>query len=445
MNRNPIFLTTVAALFGLVAGIVLPSVETEAEVLQADANLNWYRGNMHTHSHWSDGDDYLEMIASWYREHDYQFLVFTDHNVLADHERWVNVEQSKGGRKAFEKLIARFPELVEQRSTESGELEVRLRTFQEVANQLNVSGSFLLIQGEEISDKFEKAPVHLNASNLVDLIPPMKGQSVYDTIQNNVRAVLEQRQETGQPMIVHLNHPNFGFGVTAEDLMRVQGERFFEVYNGHPGVANSGDVLHAGTERIWDIVLTRRLAELHLPVMYGLATDDGHAYHNVPNRESNPGRGWVMVLANELSAEALIDALEAGRFYASSGVRLDRVEASDEGLSVEIAAVEGESYVIDFVGTRLGYDATSHPVTDEQGEAIRATRRYSDDIGETLKSVQGNRGTYRFTGDEIYVRARITSSAAHPNPSELGDSKQAWCQPVVGLGVRSRAELQQKR
>ncbi len=433
MNDSTYSLSVWAVLIGL----VLPSLDIQAEVMEANEKLHWRRGNLHTHSLWSDGDDYLEMIASWYRENGYQFLVFTDHNVLADHERWIVVEKSKGGRKAFGKLKAKFPKFVDQRSTQSGELEVRLRTFQEVANQLNDPGKFFLIQGEEISDRFEQAPIHLNASNLVELIPPMKGRSVYDTIQNNVRAVLEQRQKTGQPMIVHLNHPNFGFGVTAEDLMRVRGERFFEVYNGHPGVANSGDATHAGTERIWDIILTRRLAELRLPVMFGLATDDGHAYHNVPDRSRNPGRGWVMVLAGELSAESLIAALEAGRFYASSGVNLRRVEATTEGLTVEVAAVEGETYVIDFIGTRLGYDATSSPVEDEEGKPIRATRRYSNDLGETFKSVNGNRGTYRFTGDEIYVRARITSSAAHPNPSELGDFKQAWCQPVVGPGVRS--------
>ena len=76
--------------------------------------------------------------------------------------------------------------------------------------------------------------------------------------------------------MVHLNHPNFYYAVTAEDLMQVRGEKFFEVYNGHPIVHNSGDEQHASTERIWDIVLTKRLAELDLPVMYGLATDDGH-------------------------------------------------------------------------------------------------------------------------------------------------------------------------
>ncbi len=110
-------------------------------------------------------------------------------------------------------------------------------------------------------------------------------------MQNNVNAVIAQRERTGVPIFVHLNHPNFHYAVTAEDLMRVRGENFFEVYNGHPGVNNSGDAEHASTERIWDIVLTLRLTELNLPLMYGLAVDDGHAYHNIPSRASEPGRG----------------------------------------------------------------------------------------------------------------------------------------------------------
>jgi hypothetical protein len=73
-------------------------------------------------------------------------------------------------------------------------------------------------------------------------------------------------------------------------------------------------------------------------------------------------------------------------------------------------------------------------VRDKEGKEVRATRRYSPDIGQTLATFQGNKATYRFTGDEIYVRARITSSAGHPNPSEPGEPKRAWCQPVAGPG-----------
>ena len=58
------------------------AVAADPVELSETHELKWYRGNMHTHSLWSDGDDYPEMIASWYKERGYDFLVFTDHNVL---------------------------------------------------------------------------------------------------------------------------------------------------------------------------------------------------------------------------------------------------------------------------------------------------------------------------------------------------------------------------
>ncbi len=284
------------------------------------------------------------------------------------------------------------------------------------------------------SDASHGAPIHMNVSNVEGLIHPQGGDDVFWTIQNNVRAVEAQRRATGRPMIVHLNHPNFGFAVAAEDLMRVRGERFFEVYNGHPHVHNKGDHQHAGTERIWDIVLAHRLGVLGLPVMYGLANDDGHEYHDIPSRASEPGRGWVMVLTEDLTPAALVDSLEAGRFYASSGVALQRVAAGAESLVVEVDPAAGADYTIEFIGTRRGADLTSEPVHGEEGEPIEATHRYSDEVGQTLATVRGPRGEYRYNGDELYVRARVTSSAPHPNPSDPGDPQMAWTQPVVVSG-----------
>ena len=432
MERLQLALRFSSALLLIAAASSVTMPAAQAVVLEAGDGLRWFRGNMHTHSHWSDGDDYLEMIADWYRTHGYQFLVFTDHNVLANTDRWIDVKESEGGLEAFEKLQAKFPSYVQTRTTEEGQLETRLRTFHEVASQFNEPGEFLLLQGEEISDRFGDSPIHLCAGNIVDVIPPMGGNSVLDTIQNNVRAVIVQREKSGQPMIVHLNHPNFGFAVTAEDLIRVRGERFFEVYNGHPRVFNSGDERHSGTERMWDIILALRLAQLQLPMMYGLAVDDGHNYHAMTGHNSNPGRGWVMVLAQQLNAESLIEALEAGKFYASSGVRLQSISATEASLAVEIEPVPGESYVTEFIGTRRGFDPESEPVIDDEGKEMRTTRIYSDDIGETLKKVEGIRAEYHFTGDEIYVRARVISSALQPNPGQAGDRKRAWVQPVLG-------------
>src|SRR5215475_189133 len=65
--------------------------------LQSNDPTYW-KGNLHTHSLWSDGDDFPEMIADWYKQHGYHFLTLTDHNVLSEGERWIDVGTGKNNR-----------------------------------------------------------------------------------------------------------------------------------------------------------------------------------------------------------------------------------------------------------------------------------------------------------------------------------------------------------
>src|SRR3984885_7006173 len=55
----------------------------------------WWKGNLHTHTFWSDGDDFPEMVADWYKRHGYHFLTLSDHNVLSDGDRWLNVTKDR--------------------------------------------------------------------------------------------------------------------------------------------------------------------------------------------------------------------------------------------------------------------------------------------------------------------------------------------------------------
>lgn len=419
-------------LIGAVLAFSAPRTESvaSADSLRAAGPLKWYRGNLHTHSFWSDGDDFLESIALWYRDHNYDFLCFTDHNTLANNGRWIDIDKAKAGRLALQRLKEKFPEGWVEERVRDDRLEVRLKQFGEVVQKLAEPGKFLLIQGEEISDKFGTQPIHLNAHNIREVVAPRGGDSVHEVIQQNVDAVIAQRERTGQSMFIHLNHPNFGWGVAAEDLMRVRGENFFEVYNGHPGVHNAGDFLHTSTDRIWDIINAMRLGEFDLPMMYGLGTDDGHNYHQIPSRASEPGRGWVMVLADELTPEALIASMEAGRFYASSGVALEEITTTPTSLTVTIQPEPDTTYQIDFIGTNKDFSRESEPVRDKMGRKLPVTRNYSQDIGAVMKTASGTSASYDFTGNELYVRARITSSKKHPNPSMVGEFERAWTQPV---------------
>ncbi len=367
-------------------------------------HATWYKGNLHTHSYWSDGDEFPEMIMSWYKSHGYNFVALSDHNILAEGEKWIKVTHSKMYEDGFQSYLAKFGKEVTYH-TDSGRIQVKLKTYAEYKPLFEDSG-FLIIRSEEITDKFQGKPIHMNVTNVEKLIAPQGGGSVADVIQRNIDAVLQQRKETGVPMFPHINHPNFFYSISFQDMISLHGERFFEVYNGHPLVNNYGDSLHPGTEQMWDKINMAYLKK-NQPLMYGLATDDSHNYHQFGSAFSNAGRGWVMVKAEALTPAALIKALEAGDFYASTGVELLELKTEKKTITIKVKAEPGINYQIHFIGASK---------TDEQ-------------VHE-LKVVTGIEGSFTVSSDQLYVRVKITSSKLKANPYRDGEYEAAWTQPV---------------
>ena len=68
-------------------------------------NRKWYKGNLHTHSYWSDGDEFPEMIMDWYKTKGYDFVGLTDHNILAEGEKWIVVRKGRVYEEAFDKYL----------------------------------------------------------------------------------------------------------------------------------------------------------------------------------------------------------------------------------------------------------------------------------------------------------------------------------------------------
>lgn len=394
---------------------------------ESSQKTQWWKGNLHTHSLWSDGDDFPEMVIDWYERNGYDFIALSDHNVLPTEERWIEIHKQSDRYQVFQDYLKRFgPNWVEAIDQDSLVL-VRLKTLSEYDSLFEKPGEFIVIPGEEITDRFEKKPVHVNATNIAEFIPPQGGNSVLEVMQKNVNAVLEQRKRTGQMMFPHLNHPNFGWAVKVEDIIALEGERFFEVYNGHPAVHNEGDELHPSTERMWDIVLTEHLERGGEP-LYGIAVDDAHNYRALDSNHSNPGRGWVMVQSEELTTEAIITAMEAGKFYASSGVEISEIKYENNTLQLTIVEEKGVTYSTQFIGTRKGY--LPSVATTLNTETATTTRYYSAEIGIVLLEEIGTSPKYTLTGDEIYMRAKVVSSKLKQNPYKEGEMEAAWIQPV---------------
>lgn len=304
----------------------------------AGAPLRWYKGNTHTHTLNSDGDSTPDEVVRWYREHRYHFLVLTDHNFLT----------SVDGLNALHGADDRF----------------------------------LVVKGEEVTSSAEGKPVHVNALDGARRVGAQAGGSIVEVLQRSVDAI---RGVSGVP---HINHPNFQWALTTEQLQQVRNNKLFEIFNGHPTVNNLGGGNVPGLEEVWDRLLSNGT------LLYGIAVDDAHTFKQPGNPAvAGPGRGWVMVRAPRLEARALLESLERGDFYASTGVVLDDIVVSATDMTVKVRPDGPSKYRIQFIG---------------------GGGRILSEAGDVAAS-------YAFKGEEGYVRARVIES----------NGRMAWCQPVM--------------
>ena len=302
------------------------------------AKPRWYKGNTHTHTLNSDGDSTPDDVVRWYREHGYHFLVLTDHNFLT----------SIDGLNALHGADERF----------------------------------LVVKGEEVTSTLGEKALHVNGLDVSRKVDPASGGSVVDILQGNVDGI---RAAGGVP---HINHPSFRWSITGDELRQVRNNKLFEVYNGHPQVNSLGGGGVPGLEEVWDAILSSGV------LLYGVAVDDAHTFKQPGNPNvAGPGRGWVAVRAPRLEARALLEAVERGEFYASTGVELDDLQVSEKRVHVAVKPVAWSKYRVQFIG---------------KGGRV---------LSESTEPV----ATYMPTGDEGYVRARVLES----------NGRTAWIQPIA--------------
>lgn len=226
----------------------------------------------------------------------------------------------------------------------------------------NVNTRMVLLTGCEIST--DKG--HIVAVNLKDPIEPNSpSQKVIDEIN-------------AQGGVAILAHPNWGENFChwqQDDLSSLQGYAGIEVFNGNI-LKDTGSPL--ASDR-WDMILSIRRN------CFGYGVDDTH-------NELDLANGWTMVLADELSPEAIVNALKEGRCYASSGVFFDTIEADETGIRV----ITRNADRIAFVGKH----------------------------GRWLKWVNDRMASYQVKGNEGYIRVE----AFGPHGS------MAWTQPFIVSG-----------
>ena len=298
----------------------------------------WYRGNTHAHTLKSDGDSTPEEVAKWYKDNGYNFLFITDHETITPVE--------------------------------------------ELNRLFGAPGEFALFTAQEITDRTGGKPYHVNALGINTVIMPNRGTAPVQNVQLNIDAV---RKLGGVPQV---NHPNFGWALSAAEISQLKNVNLMEVFNGHPLVNNLGGGGSPSVEAIWDTVLTSG------KMIFGIASDDVHSVRKLgDSTQPTPGHGWVMVKAPELTQRAIIEALDHGDFYSSTGVELESYAVDRSSISVTIKKERWSKYVIQFIGRG----------------------------GKVLSESLDSPATYKFRGSEGYVRVKVLES----------NGKAAWTQPIM--------------
>lgn len=316
----------------------------------SQVSAEWLRGTTHAHTLNSDGDSTPDNVVRWYREHGYDFVFITDHAMVTD----------------VQPLNALF----------------------------GGGGQFLVLPAEEVTSNSNtpELHVHVNALNPHRKIDAQKGTGARDTLQMDLDAV------SAAGGLAQINHPNFFWQLTADDIANVHGATFMEIANMQPDVNSFGAGPDApSTEEMWDQVLSRGVT------IWGIASDDAHDFKDKmpPDPKwplAKPGAGWIAVRAEHLTSQEIMKALRAGEFYASTGVVLKDYNATSKDISVQVQPRDAykEKYRIQFITKN----------------------------GKILRDTTAEYATYALRGNEGYVRVRITSS----------NGQTAWTQPVFTDG-----------
>jgi len=271
------------------------------------------KGQLHAHTGNSgDSDTDPADAAAWYAARGYDFVVFTDHDVVTE------LPAPPG------MLLLRGVELTQNLATCEPPPEPGERCL------LHVSALFV---------GAARGPVHLGRP------ASLRRADLY------ARAVDRAVAMGG---LAQLDHPNFHHGADLGILLGLaaRGVGLLEVENAAVDSGNEGDARHPSTEALWDAALNQGAR------VFGTATDDAHHYEDAARVRARGeiaytgDRGFVMVQADK-TPEGIRAAVAAGAFYATTGVILDRVALGREAVEVDVAPGSGPCTIEVIAGGRV--------------------------------------------------------------------------------------------
>lgn len=291
-----------------------------------------YRANLHSHSTASDGHLSPEALKALYRARGYSILAITDHELPRSYSH-MN-ESDFLLLTGYEAFIRPNPDY----AFDPYEPEVHLNLFaKDPSNETVIcynraSNKFFDKNGID-PEKLRRA----GSERAREYSVPYVNEFIRTAVKNGY--------------LVAYNHPVWSLEdeetiLSYENIFSLEIDNYCS-YQGN-GLEHSG--------ALYDKLLRRRKR------VFCHGGDDNHNANAIESAASDSCGAWTMILAEDLTYSAVIDAMESGRMYSSTGPLLKEISVEDGAVHVECSPV---AKIVVFMGNK-----TPRALTAERGSTL---------------------------------------------------------------------------
>lgn len=327
-----------------------------------------FKANLHSHSCLSDGTLTPEAMVSAYKERGYSILAITDHEAPYDHSDLSSEDFLL--LTGYEIYVRPSPKC--EFDAFKPEIHVNLLA-KEPHNTAFVAfdPNFCKYMPMEVAAGREKR----------GNIGPRRYEREY------IRSVIHEAVKAGY--LVTYNHPNWSME-EPEEILHYDGFFSLEIFNTGSQTING----HESNIGLYDRLLRHGMR----PFVHG--ADDNHNKHPFDHVLNDSFGAWTMIMARELSYGAVIEALEKGDFYASTGPAI--TELSFEGGEVLLRCSDAQRVIMN-ISPKRAVNACAEP-----GGVINEARfqipDYAPYVYFTVMAADGRSAhTRAFTREELGI------------------------------------------
>lgn len=246
-----------------------------------DENAIWLKGNIHSHSIFSDGNLTPEMMKEAYKHHGYDFLAVTDHDTYTD-------------------------------------------------TRMLTDDKFTMIQGFELwgnASNDKDIHVHFLWDDKIDGIEP--GQKIHLPKRTGKECLALSYKLREKGCYVMLNHPHWSM-LTSPEIEDENPYDAVEIINyGTEWLENTGD-----GSVFWSEMLYRGCR------LWNGGGDDNHNHYELDSMYSDSFGGFTVVKAADRSAKSIMEAMKKGSFYTSTGPSIYDFYVEDDEIHVVCSPCE---------------------------------------------------------------------------------------------------------